>query len=56
MMESGFPDFEMDGWAGKFTAGKTPREIIARLQNEINKALAQPQMVAAYANVSRCAL
>jgi tripartite-type tricarboxylate transporter receptor subunit TctC len=51
MMESGFPNLEMDGWAGTVTTGRTPPEIIARLESEIGRALAQPQMVTAYANV-----
>ncbi len=51
MMESGFPNLEMDGWSGMVTTGKTPREVIGRLETEIGRALTQPQVVSAYANV-----
>ncbi len=48
MIESGYPDFEINGWAGVVTTAGTPPEIIARLEAEIGRALAQPQIAAAY--------
>ncbi len=48
MIESGYPDFEINGWAGVATTAGTPPEIIARLEAEIGKALAQAETAAAY--------
>src|SRR5712691_10077247 len=50
MIESGYPDFEINGWAGVATTGGTPSAIIARLESEIRRALSQAQVVAAYEN------
>ena len=50
MIESGYPDFEINGWSGVVTTAGTPGAIIARLESEIRRALAQPQVVAAYEN------
>ena len=50
MIESGYPDFEINGWSGVVTTGGTPGAIIARLESEIRRALLQPQVVAAYEN------
>ncbi len=48
MIESGYKDFEINGWAGVATTAGTPPEIIARLEAEIGKALAQAGTAAAY--------
>jgi tripartite-type tricarboxylate transporter receptor subunit TctC len=48
MIESGYKDFEINGWAGVVTTAGTPPVIIARLEAEIGKALAQPETAAAY--------
>jgi tripartite-type tricarboxylate transporter receptor subunit TctC len=37
--ESGFPGFEAQSWNGLFAPAKTPPEIIARLNAEVNKVL-----------------
>src|SRR5712691_6712743 len=50
MIESGYPDFEINGWAGVATTAGTPSAIIARLESEIRRALSQPQVMAAYEN------
>ncbi len=50
MIESGYPDFEINGWSGVVTTAGTPGAIIARLESEIRRALSQPQVVAAYQN------
>ncbi len=50
MIESGYPDFEINGWSGVVTTAGTPNAILLRLEAEIKKALSQPQVVAAYEN------
>src|SRR5438034_1144596 len=50
MIESGYPDFEINGWSGVVTTAGTPKAIIALLESEIRRALSQPQAVAAYEN------
>jgi tripartite-type tricarboxylate transporter receptor subunit TctC len=42
--ESGFDNFVVDIWYGILTAAGTPQAIITRLNSEINKALAAPDM------------
>ena len=42
--ESGVPGYEMSPWIGVFVPAATPREIIARLNAEINKALKSPDV------------
>ena len=42
--ESGFDNFVVDIWYGILTASGTPQPIINRLNTEINKALASPDM------------
>jgi tripartite-type tricarboxylate transporter receptor subunit TctC len=39
--ESGFPGFEMVAWVGAFVPSKTPADIVARLNEELNKILAR---------------
>jgi len=51
MIESGYPDFEINGWSGVVTTAGTPSAIIARLEAEIEKALAQPETAAAFEKV-----
>ena len=40
--EAGVPGFELTGWAGMATPAGVPRDIVLRLNTEINKALASP--------------
>lgn len=42
--ESGFPGFEAQSWNGLLAPAKTPPEIIARLNAEVNKALIAPDL------------
>lgn len=43
MVEAGVPGFEVDGgWHGVFAPAHTPREIIVKLQGEVQRALASP--------------
>jgi len=51
MIESGYPDFEINGWSGVVTTAGTPPAIIARLEAEIGKALAQAETAAAFEKV-----
>jgi tripartite-type tricarboxylate transporter receptor subunit TctC len=44
--ESGFPGFEMVAWVGAFVPSKTPAEIVARLNEELNKILARNDTLA----------
>jgi tripartite-type tricarboxylate transporter receptor subunit TctC len=42
--EAGIPGFAVDNWCGVFAAGGTPAGIVARLNAELVKALAMPDM------------
>ena len=44
--EAGFPGFEAVQWLGLLTTGGTPKEIVARLNAEVNKILRDPDVVA----------
>jgi tripartite-type tricarboxylate transporter receptor subunit TctC len=39
MTESGVPNLEIDSWIGLFAPAKTPTDVIARLQHEIEQSL-----------------
>ena len=45
LSESGVPGYEMSPWIGMFVPANTPRAIIDRLSAEMNKALANPDVV-----------
>ncbi len=40
--ESGYPGFETVGWAGLLSPAGTPKEIIAKLNSEVVRVIAQP--------------
>ena len=44
--ESGLPAFEERSWVGFFAPAKTPRPVVNLINKEINKAIAQPDVVA----------
>jgi tripartite-type tricarboxylate transporter receptor subunit TctC len=45
MIEAGVPDFEVDsGWQGLYVPADCPREIVAKLQGEVQAALGNPQV------------
>ena len=44
--ESGFPDFEAIQWVGLLTTAGTPKEIVARLNADVNKALMESDLIA----------
>ncbi len=41
----GIPDYVMNGWFGLVAPAKTPPEIVARLQEEVSKALKDPALI-----------
>ncbi len=49
--ESGYPGFEASVWYGFIAPAATPKAIIARLQAEIQKALASPDVIERMASV-----
>lgn len=48
LAESGFPGFEVVQWFGIFAPAATPRELVARLNAEINRALTRPDIHAEF--------
>jgi len=46
MTESGFPGFSVSTWYGLIGPGNMPPEVVRRLNEEVNKALAQPDLQA----------
>jgi tripartite-type tricarboxylate transporter receptor subunit TctC len=51
MAESGFPGFEVNVWNGLVAPAGVPREIMTRMQAEVLKALAQPDVRQRFAAV-----
>src|SRR3954466_6512454 len=51
--EAGYPGGEFNFWLGMLAPSKTPREIIGKLNAEVNRALAAPDMKARPAKVGR---
>jgi tripartite-type tricarboxylate transporter receptor subunit TctC len=46
MAESGLPGFDVGGWYGVYGPANTPAPLVARYNDAINKALAQPELKA----------
>ena len=46
MAESGFPGFSVSTWYGLIGPGNLPPDVVRRLNEEVNKALAQPDLQA----------
>jgi tripartite-type tricarboxylate transporter receptor subunit TctC len=42
--ESGYPDFDISVWYGILAPAATPRDVISRLNAELNKAVSAPDM------------
>ncbi len=42
--ELGFPSLELEGWNGLFAPAKTPKDIVERLQREVQAALRHPEV------------
>jgi tripartite-type tricarboxylate transporter receptor subunit TctC len=51
VMESGVPDFNVASWNAIAAPARTPKEIVARLNKEINAALASPEVKARLAEL-----
>jgi tripartite-type tricarboxylate transporter receptor subunit TctC len=43
-VEAGYPNSDYNFWIGALVAAKTPRDIMARLNKEINAAVASPDV------------
>lgn len=52
MAESGLPGFEMIGFFGLMAPANTPREIVARLNSEVAKSLARPDVMEKFASLA----
>ena len=52
MIESGYPGFSSTSWTGLLAPAKTPPEIIARLNAQVNAALTSPEITRALAAIS----
>lgn len=50
-LEAGVPGSEFNFWIGMMVPGKTPRDIINRLQEEVVKALASPEVKTRFASL-----
>ena len=48
LIESGFPDFDVDSWTGIMTTGGTPQPIVERIAAELHTVVSQPETVAAF--------
>ncbi len=44
--EAGLPGYTIEFWYGAFTTGGTPQAMVDRLNAEVNKAVAQPDVAA----------
>jgi len=51
LIEAGFPDFEVDLWLGVFAPINTPTALLHRLNSEIDAALKDQTVIAAFAKV-----
>jgi tripartite-type tricarboxylate transporter receptor subunit TctC len=49
--EAGIKDLEVDAWAGLFAPANTPNDIVTRLNAEVRKIIADPQVKAQIANI-----
>ncbi|MEP7301459.1 MAG: tripartite tricarboxylate transporter substrate binding protein [Caldimonas sp.] len=50
--ELGYADLEYEGWNGLFAPAKTPKEVIDRLQREVNAAIHHPEVMKRMADLS----
>ena len=44
MMESGYPTFNMPGWGGLLATAGTPKDIVAKLNAEVQRAVQRPEL------------
>jgi tripartite-type tricarboxylate transporter receptor subunit TctC len=52
MGELGYPGFEIEGWLGVFVPSATPKEIVAKLSEELARIIASPEGVAGLETLS----
>ena len=50
-IEAGIPDSDLDFWVGAFVPKKTPRDVVAKMQGEIVKAIKSPETQAKLAKL-----
>ena len=50
--ELGYPGFEIEGWLGVFVPAATPKEIVAKLSEELARIIASPEGVAGIETLS----
>jgi len=50
VMESGVPGYDVEYWYGSFAPAATPKELVARLADEIGQSLKSPDVIANLAN------
>jgi tripartite-type tricarboxylate transporter receptor subunit TctC len=48
--EQGYPDFEAIQWIGLLTTAGTPKQVVDRLNAEVNRALRDPDLIAKFAH------
>jgi tripartite-type tricarboxylate transporter receptor subunit TctC len=44
MIESGYPTFNMPGWGGLIATAGTPPDVIVKLNQEVQRAVARPEL------------
>ncbi len=55
LIESGYPDFNLDAWTGVVAPAGTPHEIVARLNAAINEGLRSPEATQSLVKISALA-
>ncbi|OGT82756.1 MAG: hypothetical protein A3H91_17730 [Gammaproteobacteria bacterium RIFCSPLOWO2_02_FULL_61_13] len=50
--ETGLANFEIPGWVGAVLPAATPRDIVMRMNGDLRKAIATPQIAKAMADLS----
>lgn len=48
LVDSGFPDFDIDSWTGVMATGGTPASVIERVATELQNIVALPEVAAAF--------
>jgi tripartite-type tricarboxylate transporter receptor subunit TctC len=48
LIESGFPDFDVDSWTGIMATGGTPQPVVERLAGELRAVVVLPEVVGAF--------
>ena len=43
MAESGYPTFDMPGWGGLFATAGTPRDVLDKINQEVQRAVLMPE-------------